>query len=368
MTARVTAVAVSGGMDSLYAMLSLQEAGEAVLALHARMLPPELERPGYEAMLDRLDAACARMNVTLHIVDAREAFAARVIDPFVRAYAEGKTPNPCAHCNAGIKFGLLLEEAEKLGASRIATGHYARLEAVAEAEVEKWRGGTALFAGTDTSKDQSYFLSLVPLANLSKAVMPLADIKKDDVRRFLEKRGIAVPSPSESQEICFVPNDDYRAFLAARSMKIGLKLPGPGPVTLMDGTKIGEHKGLWQYTEGQRKGLGIAWKEPIYVLRKDMAENILVADGAEAKAEHAGGTVTAESCNFLVPFERWPETVHIRTRFRQVARPATAAFDGSRLTLVEETPNGPYTKGQIATVYAKEDSGRLRVLGGGIIS
>lgn len=359
MTARVTAVAVSGGMDSLYAMLRLQEAGENIIALHARMLPPELERPGYEPMLDRLETACSGLGVTLHVIDARDAFAAKVIDPFVRTYAEGKTPNPCAHCNAAIKFGLLLEEAEKLGAHRIATGHYARLET---------RPETALFAGTDAGKDQSYFLSLVPLASLAKAAMPLADMKKDDIRRFLEERGIAIPAPTESQEICFVPNDDYRAFLTDRAEKIGVTLPGPGPVTLMDGMKIGEHKGLWQYTEGQRKGLGIAWKEPIYVLRKDMAENTLVADGAAVLAENADGAVMAASCNFLVPFADWPETVYIRTRFRQTARPATAAFDGTALTLTEESPNGPYTKGQIATVYAKDDCGHLRVLGGGVIA
>jgi tRNA-specific 2-thiouridylase len=364
MTPRVTAIAVSGGMDSLYAMLSMKEAGERVLALHARMLPPELERPGYEAMLERLGTACERLGIVLHIIDARDAFAEKVINPFVWAYAAGKTPNPCAHCNAAVKFGLLLEEAEKLGATRIATGHYARLETRTEAGDEE----TALLAGLDAGKDQSYFLSLVLAANLAKAVMPLADMKKDDIRGFLEKQGIAVPSPRESQEICFVPNDDYRAFLTAHAAKTGVALPGSGPVTLMDGTKIGEHKGLWQYTEGQRKGLGIAWKEPIYVLLKDMERNVLVADGAAAMATYAENTVTAKNCNFLVPFERWPGTVHIRTRFRQVARCAIASFDGTVLTLTEEIPNGPYTKGQIVTVYAKEDSGRLRVLGGGIIA
>lgn len=347
-------------MDSLYAMVRLKEAGERVIALHARMLPPELERPGYEGMLERLDAVCAGFGVTLHVIDAREAFAAMVIDPFVRAYADGKTPNPCAHCNAAVKFGLLLEEAERLGAGRIATGHYARLE---ERCTE-----TALLAGTDAGKDQSYFLSLVPVLNLSRAAMPLADMRKDDIRRFLEKRGIAVPSPGESQEICFVPDDDYRGFLAARAAKTGVFLPGPGPVVLADGTKIGVHKGLWQYTEGQRKGLGIAWKEPLYVLRKYLAENALITDGAAVMAEYAGDTLTAERCNFLVPFERWPGPVYIRTRFRQAARPATASFDGALLTLAEKAPNGPYTKGQIATVYAREDSGRLRVLGGGVIA
>ncbi|CAK7029759.1 MAG: tRNA-specific 2-thiouridylase MnmA [Desulfovibrio sp.] len=358
MTKRMTAVAVSGGMDSLFAMLSLQESGERILALHARMLPPD-GHGGYEAMLERLAKTCASLGVPLHVIDARETFARKVIDPFVLAYASGETPNPCAHCNAAVKFGLLLEEAQNLGATHIATGHYARLEHL--------NGEPALYAGADSGKDQSYFLSLVPAANLTKAVLPLAETKKEHIRRFLEERGLAVPAPGESQEICFVPDDDYRAFLTNHAARNGIPLPGPGPVTLVDGTKIGEHKGLWQYTEGQRKGLGIAWKEPIYVLRKDMAANTLIADGAAAFAAYIGDTVTVSRCNFLAPFDAWPRTVHIRTRFRQKARPAKAAFDGKTLTLTEETPNGPYTKGQIATVYA-EENGRLRVLGGGVIS
>lgn len=359
MTKHAIAVAVSGGMDSLYAMISLREAGNRVMALHARMLPPALERPGYEAMLARLAATCDNMGIPLRVIDVRRPFADAVIDPFVRAYARGETPNPCSRCNAVIKFGLLLDEADKMGASRLATGHYARLETR--------DNETALFAGADAGKDQSYFLSLVPLARLAKAVLPLAAMRKDDVRAFLARRGVSVPAPGESQEICFVPDDDYRAFLLSRAPEAGVTLPGPGPVTLADGAKIGEHKGLWQYTEGQRKGLGIAWKEPLYVVRKDMQNNILVVDGASSTAERARGSVTAGNCNFLVPFSLWPETVLIRTRYRQAARPARAAFDGATLTLAEETPCGPYTKGQITTVYAREEGGLLRVLGGGVI-
>ncbi|MCC8194705.1 MAG: tRNA 2-thiouridine(34) synthase MnmA, partial [Deltaproteobacteria bacterium] len=140
----ITAVAVSGGVDSLYALASLKEAGENIFALHARMLPPELAPAGYEAMLERLARACASLGVPLSVIDCVEAFAASVIDPFVRAYAGGTTPNPCAHCNVSIKFGLLLDEARRLGAGRIATGHYFRLE--------HGPARTALFAGQDPLK------------------------------------------------------------------------------------------------------------------------------------------------------------------------------------------------------------------------
>jgi tRNA-specific 2-thiouridylase len=354
------AVAVSGGVDSLYALVSLRDKGESVIALHARMLPKELEKPGYEAMLERLQTTCDALGVSLTIADCVAEFADRVIAPFVRAYAAGMTPNPCAHCNARVKFGLLLDTARGLGAERIATGHYAALEQRPE--------GVALYAGEDKGKDQSYFLSLVPAERLGRAVTPLAAQRKPVIRACLAERGIPVPAPSESQEICFVPHDDYRAFLTARAASMGIALPGGGPVNLEDGTPVGRHAGLWQYTEGQRKGLGIAWKEPLYVSRKDLAANVLVVAGAR---ELTGGEIRVEDFNYLLPFEVWPQTVFIRTRYRQTARPATPERKDGLLVLTEEVPSGPYARGQIASVYALETTDgkeRLRVLGGGVIA
>lgn len=348
----ITGVAVSGGADSLYALVSLKERGECIFALHAVMLPPELTPPGYEGMLGRLQQTCDFLNVPLVFVDCVDAFAAAVIDPFVRAYAAGTTPNPCAQCNAAIKFGLLLDKARNLGAHKMATGHYIRLEETAD--------GPALYAGDDASKDQSYFLSLVPRDRLGFAVSPLARKSKDEIRAHLAEKGITPPSPGESQEICFVPRDDYRAFLEKRAAALGVALPGPGNVILPDGSVIGEHKGLWQYTEGQRKGLGIAWKEPLYVLAKDVAANTLVTGNA---SQLGGGVVRAKDCNFLVPFAEWPETVRIRARFRQPPRAARAVFSGQGLVFAEETAGGPYARGQIVTVY---DAGG-RVLAGGVI-
>ena len=353
----LTGVAVSGGVDSLYALASLKEAGTNVFALHARMLPPSLAPAhasgGDEDSLARLRDACAFLGVSLVVVDCVDAFAKAVIDPFVRAYAAGKTPNPCAHCNAAIKFGLLLDKAREHGADHFATGHYIRLE--------RTDSGPALYAGNDTAKDQSYFLSLVPADRLRFAVSPLADKSKSEIRAFLAARGLTPPVPAESQEICFVPDDDYRAFLRARAAAIGVVLPGPGPVTLPDGTSVGTHKGLWQYTEGQRRGLGIAWKEPLYVLSKDAASNTLVTGGADSLG---GREVAAEGCNFLVPFAAWPGRVRIRTRFRQQLRPARARLEADRLVLTEENSSGPYARGQIAAVYDEDG----RVLAGGVIA
>ena len=358
----ITAVAVSGGVDSLYALVSLKEQGEAVLALHGRMLPPDLAPPGYEAMLERLEKTCAALDIPLAVIDCVDAFADAVINPFVRAYAAGTTPNPCAHCNAAIKFGLLLDRARELGAARLATGHYVRLEQAGEHDKDgPDLYAPALYAGQDASKDQSYFLSLVPLEKLRFAVAPLARKNKDEIRAYLAALGITPPAPGESQEICFVPNDDYRAFLLDRAAKLGVALPGPGPVVLPDGKRIGAHNGLWQYTEGQRKGLGIAWSEPLYVLAKDLAANALVTGGAACLS---GAEIHAGECNFLVPMAAWPETVLLRTRFRQVPRPARARFEDGVLVLREEAPSGPYARGQIATVYGPD----LRVLASGVIT
>ena len=351
-TGSITAVAVSGGVDSLYALAFLKESGESIFALHARMLPPHLAPATYEDSLARLHAACAALDVPLHVIDCVDDFARAVIDPFVRAYADGTTPNPCAHCNAAVKFGLLLDAARERGANRIATGHYVRLEHTATT--------TALYAADDTAKDQSYFLSLVPQDRLRYACSPLANKSKNEIRAYLQARNLNPPVPAESQEICFVPNDDYRAFLQARAAETGISLPGPGPVTLPDNTRISTHKGLWQYTEGQRRGLGIAWKEPLYVIAKNTATNALITGTA---AQLGGTTITADRCNFLLPFTEWPETIFIRTRFRQQPRPATARLNGTRLTLHEATPSGPYARGQIATIY----DATHRVLAGGVI-
>ena len=358
----ITAVAVSGGVDSLYALATLRDTGQEVIALHARMLPPELAPAGYDAMLERLDIACRRLGIPLHILDCVAEFSQTVITPFVHAYARGLTPNPCAHCNATIKFGMLLDQAVRLGASRLATGHYIRLEQTPD--------GPALYMADDTTKDQSYFLSLVPQNRLALGVFPLADKSKAAIRVELASRDLDIPAPAESQEICFVPSDDYRAFLLNRAARIDVTLPGPGSIILPNGSIIGTHKGLWNYTEGQRRGLGVAWTEPLYVLAKNSAANSLIAGTATSLTEY-GREVRAEKCNFLVPFERWPTTVLIRTRFRQTARPATVSFRDGFLLFREESPSGPHARGQIATVYAREPhaaSWRLRVLGGGIIT
>ena len=165
----------------------------------------------------------------------------------------------------------------------------------------------ALHQGADEAKDQSYFLALTPISRLKNAVFPLARVRKSEVRAALAEWGLSVPLPRESQEICFVPDDDYRAFRKGS----GVRLPAGGPRGLLDGHVVGRHGGRWQYTEGQRRGLGVSWTEPLYVIGKDRSRNALLLGTADELPVNA---CAAGELNFLVPQELWPHELRVRTR------------------------------------------------------
>ena len=220
------AVAVSGGVDSLCALLLLRRAGHDVLALHGFFLPEQSHpRPGGACdPLPGLEAACRALDIPLHTVDLRAVFQREVMIPFARSYAEGRTPNPCARCNRAVKFGALLDAALALGADKLATGHYARLLPGRNGEKD---APPVLAAAHDRAKDQSYFLSLVPAARLRHSFFPLADQDKARSVALVAAAGLAVPLPRESQDICFVPENDaaYRPFLTAQWRVQGLPPP-----------------------------------------------------------------------------------------------------------------------------------------------
>ena len=346
------AVAVSGGADSLLALVLLREQGRRVLALHGLFLPDRTEPPA------GLARRCEELGASFLALDLRNGFEAAVAAAFAAAYAAGRTPNPCAACNAAVKFGLLLDRASGLGATALATGHYARLTQAA--------GRPELRQGADAAKDQSYFLGLTPGARLVRARLPLGGLTKAEVRAALARRGVETPVPAESQDVCFVPDGDYRAWLAAR----GDALPGPGPIVDAAGRVLGRHAGLWRHTVGQRRGLGLAHPEPLYVLAKDAARNALVVGG---KNELSASGCLVEDCNFLVPFAEWPTTVLVQTRYRQSARPARARLTeaasvagglagGDGLAFDFAEPRERPAPGQLAAAY--DEAGRL--LGAGL--
>ena len=341
-------VAISGGADSLFALLFLKEQGYGVTALHARFLPgPESDAP-----LASMQELCRRHRIPLHIVNLSEAFRRYVMAPFAEAHAAARTPNPCALCNRAMKFGLLFGHAMTFG-DIFVTGHYA-------AAAEHPSYGRALRAGRDGAKDQSYFLALVPIERLRRCLFPLAERKKADIRAWLADRGITPPVPAESQEICFIPDDNHYAWLEARKAE-GLKLPGPGPVLLAGENRvIAEHRGLWQYTEGQRRGLGIAWKEPLYALKRLPESNTLVVG---PKNMLPVASCVAAELNLMVPPALWPEETFVRVRYHQTPVPARVSVSEDRMHILFLSPQQPPAPGQIAAVYDKDGF----VLAGGIL-
>lgn len=398
------AVAVSGGVDSLCALCRLREQGHDVLALHGLFLPAadtettadglppsgglslstEADAPrlwhipataGHSAplapdmpaslsaagttdpspALPGLREACRRLGVPLYLLDARKRFARTVMQPFVRAYAQGRTPNPCALCNASIKFGVLREAAHRLSADTLATGHYARCA------VHPHFGQRLLVPAVDAGKDQAYFLALVPPDSLQHAIFPLAGLTKQDCRAAVAAAGLSVPLPGESQEICFIPSgeDAYRDFLQRRWAEDGILPPPGGPVLLRtpEGERpIARHDGLWRYTEGQRRGLGIAHSEPLYVLGKDVARQALLVGGRALLAMH--GCRTAPANCFLPPAavrSLFDGPVFVRLRYRQQPVPADVQLlpDNSLCIRLDSAqgPHFPSAPGQIAAVY-----------------
>ncbi len=356
------AVAVSGGVDSLYALVSLKEKGEHdIMAVHGLFLPHPEGTASENTSLLPLQSLCKKLDIPLHVLDMREQFDTLVIEPFVRAYAQGQTPNPCALCNVSIKFGLLMDAAKSLGAHKLATGHYATLCQSNAMEKDQATQNPNPFSSIlakalDGQKDQSYFLSLVPQEKLKNALFPLAHTQKKDNVAHIEQRGIAVPIAKESQEICFVPADAYRPFLQEQAQKKHIQLGAEGPMLWQDDAgnelKVGKHAGLWQYTEGQRRGLGIAWKEPLYVCAKNAARNALMV-GEKHKALLHG--CVAGHINWLIPSQELPSACLVRVRYRQKETLAKVSLQGHgkemRLHIEFAVAQSPTAPGQIAAIY-----------------
>jgi tRNA-specific 2-thiouridylase len=323
------AVAVSGGIDSLFALKTLRGQGMPVFAIYARLLP---DAP----VLDKLEKICRELDVTFHVIDLQKDFDYQVIRPFIEDWREGKTPNPCARCNAEIKFGKLFEAARSFGATRMATGHYADIR-------NHRRYGPVLASATDQTKDQSYFLAMAQPDRLKQMIFPLAKTGKNSVIKQMGEQGISVPILKESQEICFVPNRDYRTLLE----NTGTFPPRPGPALLMDGTVIGQHQGLWRYTQGQRRGLNFSWPCPLYVLRKDTKNNALILGTREE--------LICEGClagpvNYHVPPHMWPSEIYAQTRYRQKLVRSEVKHLADELAVTFLEPQGLAVPGQIAVI------------------
>jgi tRNA-uridine 2-sulfurtransferase len=337
------AVAMSGGVDSAVVLLkSLPHAIGVTLRLWLDPDGPDSERAccSPEAVITARQT-CHALGVPHVTLDRREEFRRAVVDPFVRGYELGETPNPCIRCNGAFRFGQLLAFARRAGADTLATGHYAR--------IVEHRGRPLLARAADRRKDQSYMLARVDPRRLDKIVFPLGEQTKDETRAEAERAGLAVARRGESQEACFLAGDDYRAFLERRGLE-----RAEGAVVDESGRRLGRHDGYWRFTPGQRKGLGVSSGAPLYALRADMRTNTVVVGPREALAR----TSIEATGRLYVPVERG----EAKLRYRSEAVPASVAATARGFRIELDEPAYGVAAGQAAVLY--EDDA---VVGSGLI-
>ncbi|MGL4722077.1 MAG: tRNA 2-thiouridine(34) synthase MnmA [Desulfovibrionaceae bacterium] len=340
-------VAYSGGTDSTYTLLHYKKKGYSVFAVNAQFVSP------YDSSAEhvrKMREFCEDHSIHFTYLDCTAVFQEKVIKPFKDMYYQAKTPNPCVLCNPQMKFGILHQYAVENDFDIFATGHYT--------QCIKKDGRNYLFPAVDKKKDQSYFLSLVPQEKFDIVEFPMGSKLKDDARKELAEMGVEPPFPSESQEICFVPKDDYRSFLLQSAQ---FQESSVGEICLF-GTKevIGQHQGLWRYTEGQRKGLSIPWKEPLYVIAKDPDSNILYVG---IKDDLSCTSCVAENINIHGDKAEWEGEFFVRTRYRQEAVLAYVVCTESSLSVRFKKPQEPIAKGQLLAVYDKDKV----IIAGGIL-
>ena len=338
-------VGMSGGVDSSVTAALLIEKGYEVEGIHLVLSPDDKGEAGKDAQ-----AVADKLGIPLHIMNFQEEFEKNVIDYFTDEYLNGRTPNPCIKCNETIKFGLMLDKALEMGADYIATGHYAKI---------RHSFGRYLLEKSPSSKDQSYFLSRLTQKQLKHTLFPICEYEKEDTRKIAEKYGLPVAKKADSQEICFIPDNNYAEFIVDRT---GIK-PERGNFIDSDGKILGEHKGILYYTIGQRKGLGVSFGEPMFVTRilPETNEILLAPDGFQKEQ-----AFVVENMNYISMPKPLSAEVNVDVKIRCQAKPAPAHVvplsDGSvRVEFFE--PQRAITPGQAAVLYDGNT-----VIGGGYIS
>jgi len=353
---------MSGGIDSSVCAILLKEAGHDVIGVTYRTwdsitescIAKEKGCCTIESIMEAKHLA-QTMEIEHHIIDLREKFKTEIIKKFIDEYLAGRTPNPCVDCNSQIKWGDLLQIADKLGCSKIATGHYA--------QIQYENGRYFLSKGIDDTKDQTYFLWKLTQENLARTIFPLGNFTKPQIRQIALDKGFEKLSKKrESQEICFIPDNDYRSFLVQNAPQETSTIR-QGNFILADGTIVGQHKGYPYYTIGQRKGLNIALGEPYYVTHIDPISNTITLGKRE---QLLSKKMILTEVN-LMKYEFLPKegiTIEVKIRYRSTPTPAiatTTTEEGLALEFLE--PVSAATPGQSAVIYEKND-----VVGGGIIS
>ncbi len=351
-------VALSGGVDSAVAAALLLEKGCEVAGITFQLWDDEasaqpLSRRAGEAAADARRIA-EILGISHTVVDLRRPFAEEIIEYFAEEYSRGRTPNPCVICNRKIKFAALLQKALELEYPRIATGHYAR------AEYGRRRERFLLKKGLDPGKDQSYMLYNLTQEQLSRSIFPLGEMNKNEVRARARSLGIPAAGGKESQEICFIPGDDYRDFLRRRGAGAAA---APGPIIDHSGRVLGRHSGIPFYTIGQRRGLGIVSSRPLYVLEIRPGENSIVV-GEREELFSSGADLAGLNLIAVAALDHELE-VSVKIRYRAPAAPALLAplpQEGCARLLFKE-PQAAVAPGQAAVFYRGD-----LVIGGGTIT
>lgn len=345
-------LAMSGGVDSSAAALVLKKRGFEVIGGTMLLLEGENGLNG----VNDAKAAAERMGIPHYVFDFRKKFANEVIARFNNEYLSGLTPNPCVDCNRFLKFSAMMEEADRLDCRYIATGHYARVEY--DEDKKAYLLKKAVCGGEINPKDQSYVLYNLTQEQLKRVIFPLGSIAKEEVRRLAEESGLNNSKKSDSQDICFVPDGNYAEFIEKYT---GIK-PQKGRVTDKNGNTVGEHGGMIAYTVGQRKGLGIAFGKPMYVIDKNARDNtVTVGENSDLFSE---GLIASDVNRTAGYFGEKEISCFAKTRYGQKEAPCRAVpLSPNTVRVLFEQPQRAVAKGQRVVFYDKDI-----VLGGGVIT